>query len=131
MKQAFDYLETIDTDKVSEGTFEVDGNNIKAIISTNELKNKDDALLEAHQKYLDIHVPISGNETFGWKSIKAIEKSRGKYDSERDIEFFNDTPATYFTVSPGDFVIFLSEDAHAPLIGAGTLNKIIFKISID
>ena len=131
LKQAFNYLETIDTDKGSEGTFEVDGNNIKAIISTNELKNKDDALLEAHQKYLDIHVPISGNETFGWKSIKAIEKSRGKYDSERDIEFFNDTPATYFTVSPGDFVIFLSEDAHAPLIGAGTLNKIIFKISID
>ena len=131
LKQAFDFLETIDIGKLSEGTFEVDGNNIKAIIGTNKLKSKDDALLEAHQKYIDIHIPLSGNETFGWKSIKTIEKSTDKYDSENDIEFFNDSPATYFTVSPGDFVIFLSEDAHAPLIGSGTLNKIIFKISID
>lgn len=130
-KKAFDFLETIDFNKYNEGTFEVDGTNIKSIISTNALKTKSDAVLETHKKYIDIHIPISGYETFGWKSAKKLENSIDEYDSENDFELFRDIPTTYFTISPGEFVIFLSEDAHAPLIGTGELRKLIFKIAID
>lgn len=131
-KMAFDFLETIDLKNASEGTFEVDrSGNIKSIISTNELKNESNALLETHRKYIDIHIPISGNEMFGWKSAKELINSAGKYDFENDFELFYDKPSTFFTISPGNFVIFLLEDAHAPLIGAGILTKIIFKIAID
>ena len=130
-KIAFDFLETIDFNNCNEGNFEVEGNNIKSIISTNKLKDKCNALLETHQKYIDIHIPISDNETFGWKSAKKLENSIDVYDSENDFELFRDIPTTYFTISPGEFAIFLSEDAHAPLIGAGEFKKIIFKIAID
>lgn len=128
---AFEFLETIDFNSCNEGTFEVDGNNIKSIISTNNLKAKSDAVLETHKKYIDIHIPISDNETFGWKSAKELEYSIDSYDSENDFELFRDIPTTYFTISPGEFAVFLSEDAHAPLIGVGELKKIIFKIAID
>ena len=131
LKKAFDFLKTIEPDTSTEGTFEVDGNNIKAIVSTNILKNKSDALLETHQKYIDIHIPISSAETFGWKSAKHLGNSCDKYDSEKDIEFFEDNPTTYFSIAPGEFAVFLSEDAHAPLIGTGELKKVIFKIAID
>lgn len=130
-KKAFDFLETIDFNNCNEGKFEVEGNNIKSIISTNKLKDKNNALLETHQKYIDIHIPISDSETFGWKSAKKLENSTDNYDSDKDFELFRDTPTTYFTISPGEFVIFLSDDAHAPLIGIGELKKIIFKIAID
>ena len=53
------------------------------------------------------------------------------YDSENDFELFHDTPTTYFSLTPGEFVVFLPQDAHAPLIGSGELRKIIFKIAID
>ena len=130
-KPAFDFLDTIDYNKCMDGTFEVDGNNIKSIISTNELKAKSEALLETHKKYIDIHIPISDNETFGWKSAKKLVNSIDDYDSENDFELFRDIPTTYITISPGEFAIFLSEDAHAPLIGTGKLKKLIFKIAID
>ena len=130
-EKAFVFLETIDFNNCEEGTFEIDANNIKSIISSNKLKNKNNTLLETHRKYIDIHIPISGNETFGWKSANKLENSLTKYDPENDFELFQDTVSTYFTIVPGEFVIFLSDDAHAPLIGSGELKKIIFKIAID
>lgn len=130
-QKACDYLKTIDINNCKEDSFEVDGDNIKLIISTNQLKSKNDALLETHKRYIDIHIPISGEETYGWKSAKKLNESLEKYDSENDFELFHDKPTTYLTVIPGEFVIFLSEDAHAPLIGSGELKKIIFKIAID
>ena len=130
-KTAFDFLETIDFNNCTEGTFEVDGSYVKLIVSSNDLKNKSDALLETHREHIDIHIPISENETFGWKSAMRLENSIDKYDLENDFELFQDKPTTYFTIPPGDFVIFLSEDAHAPLIGTGILKKLIIKITID
>ena len=130
-KKAFEFLETIDFYNCQEGSFEVDGNSIKLIISSNKLKIKEDALLETHRKYIDIHIPISGNETFGWKSAKQLKKSVDKYSPESDFQLFHDSATTYFTISPGEFAIFLLEDAHAPLIGSDELKKIIFKIAID
>lgn len=130
-QKAFDYLKTIDLANCKDGSFEVDGKNIIAITSSNSLKIKKNALLETHKRYIDIHIPISGKEIFGWKSAKGPMNSVNKYDSENDFELFHDTPTTYITITPGEFVIFLAEDAHAPLIGSGELRKIIFKIAID
>lgn len=131
LKKAFDFLKTIDLNNCSEGSVAVDGSTVKCIISTNELKNKRDQVLETHRKYIDIHVPLSGIEIFGWKSAEKLVESIGEYNSESDFELFHDYPSTYFSITPGEFAIFLSEDAHAPLIGVGELKKIIFKIAID
>ena len=131
LKEAFMFLQTIDLNKCEEGAFKIEGNNIKAIISTNKLKKKEEALLETHKKYIDIHIPISGCETFGWKSAMRLESSAKEYNLENDIQLFHDSASSYFTISPGEFAIFLLEDAHAPLIGSGELKKIIFKIAID
>ena len=103
-EKAFDFLKTLDLDACQEGTFEVDGKNIKAIISTNELKNKDDAILETHQKHIDIQLPISHKETYGWKSADTIDKTIDKYDAEKDLELYvDDIPSIYFTLLPGEF----------------------------
>ena len=130
-EKAFAFLENIDLETCVEGTFQIDGSNIKAIISTNELKNRNNATLETHQKHIDIQIPLSQPETYGWKSASTIDKPKDNYDAVRDIELYNDVPSTYFTLSLGEFAIFLPEDAHAPLIGVGELKKIIFKIPVD
>ena len=41
------------------------------------------------------------------------------------------TAQTYLTIRPGEFVIVWPEDAHAPIIGEGTLRKLIAKVLID
>lgn len=131
-EKAFDFLITLDLETCEEGTFEVDGNNVKAIISTNKLRSKDDAILETHQKHIDIQIPLSHTETYGWKSANTIYRTNNNYDEEKDLELYHeDVPTTYFTLSPSEFVIFHPEDAHAPLIGTGEIKKIIFKIHVD
>lgn len=130
-EKAFEYLKSIELDSCIEGTFEVDGNNIKSIVSTNELKSKETARLETHRKHIDIQIPLSQTETYGWRSFKTMDKTIDNYDSEKDFELFDDEPSAYITLSKGEFIIFFPDDAHAPLIGSGEIKKLIFKILID
>ncbi len=88
-------------------------------------------MLEAHRRFIDIHVPISGDETIGWASLKHLRNITEKYDEGKDVEFFGDEPQSYITVRPGQCVIFFPEDAHAPNIGVGRHKKICVKIAID
>lgn len=88
-------------------------------------------MLEAHRRFIDIHVPISGDETIGWASLRHLRNITIGYDTEKDIEFFGDEPQSYITVRPGQCVIFFPEDAHAPNIGVGRHKKICVKIAID
>jgi YhcH/YjgK/YiaL family protein len=53
----------------------------------------------------------------------------GTYDPGRDIEFFTDRPDVWIPVKPGQFVVFFPEDAHAPLVGAGEIHKIVVKVA--
>ena len=37
----------------------------------------------------------------------------------------------WIATPPGAFCIFFPEDAHAPLVSAGNIRKVIFKIAVD
>lgn len=88
-------------------------------------------MLEAHKRFIDIHVPISNEETIGWASIKHLKNITKPYSEENDIIFYGDEPQSYITVRPGQCVIFFPEDAHAPNIGMGPHRKYCVKIALD
>ena len=37
-------------------------------------------------------------------------------------------PQTYYTLRPGQFTMLLPEDGHAPMVGEGSIRKIIVKV---
>lgn len=88
-------------------------------------------MLEAHRRHIDIHVPQSEEETFGWSPINNLKNCINPYEQDRDVEFFGDEPQCHITVRPGQFIIFFPEDAHAPNIGIGNHRKLCIKIAID
>ncbi|MDE5970456.1 MAG: YhcH/YjgK/YiaL family protein [Muribaculaceae bacterium] len=88
------------------------------------------APLESHKRFIDIHIPISSPERFGWSPTEALTSVDKEYDADNDIIFFNDEPQIYFDIFPGQFVIFFPGDAHAPLIGTGTIRKLCVKIPV-
>ena len=45
-----------------------------------------------------------------------------------DFTFYRDPVERVFTLSPGEFVIFFPEDAHAPCIGEGVIRKMVAKV---
>jgi conserved hypothetical protein len=94
------------------------------------LKSKTETKLETHRKFIDIQIPITREEIFGWKSLKNLKMPTQEYDSQNDFQLFEDEPSTYIRVLPGEFIIFSPEDAHAPLIGEGITRKIILKVAV-
>lgn len=129
-KKAFEYIKAADFEKAEPGKTELQGTDLFVIVSDTTLKNSDDAKLEVHNKYIDIQLPISKSESFGWKGRSQLETAIAAFDEIKDIQFFNDRPTSCFSVSPGDFAIFWPQDAHAPCIGEGVVRKVVVKIKI-
>ncbi len=128
-KAAFDYINTTDLGAMEAGKYEVDGKNIFVNIMERELKAAPDAKIEVHNNYADIQVVVSGApEGFGYTPRHDLMQPIEEFNTEKDIQFFADTPQTTYFVHPGQFTILLPEDGHAPLIGSGVVKKAVVKV---
>ncbi|GHU88053.1 beta-D-galactosidase [Bacteroidia bacterium] len=130
-KQAFDYIKSLDFSKVEPDKVILKDDALIVNINESKLKLSSDAKLEVHNKYIDIQVPLSCEESFGWKRRSECKDITSPFNSEKDIEFYGDIPTTYFTLYPGEFVVFFPEDAHAPCVGEGNIKKIIVKVTVQ
>ena len=131
IKQAFELFAQVDWSQMENGKHELDGKNIFANVQERELKKKEDAKLEVHDKYIDIQILLSGvDESFGWADRSTLIAPKEPFNAEKDIQFFEDEPQTYYTLRPGQFTILRPEDAHAPLVGEGVMRKVILKVLI-
>ena len=129
MRKAFELIASTDWTKIEPGIHELDGKEIYVNVMERELKQMRDAKLEVHNDYIDIQVLVSGqSETFGWSERKDLRKPQGAFNAEKDIQFFDDEPQTYYTLRPGQFTVLFPEDAHAPMVGEGSVRKIIVKV---
>ena len=129
MHKAFALSASTDWTTMEPGIHELDGKDIYVNVMERELKQKPDAKLEVHNEYIDIQVLISGREeSFGWSERKDLKLPQGEFDAEKDIQFFDDVPQTYYTLRPGQFTVLFPEDGHAPMVGEGTMRKIIVKV---
>ena len=91
-------------------------------------KTKEAAVLETHIEMIDIQIPISCAETFGYTPLCNLPDF--EYNAEKDITKYGDTMAqTYVTVNPGQMAIFFPQDGHAPCISdEAEIKKAIFKV---
>lgn len=95
------------------------------------LQPAENANLEAHRKYIDIHVPLDGEETMGWAPVEMLDDVLSVYDAEADFELFGNPSHSLFPVRVGQLAIFYPEDAHAPNIGTGSHHKYCVKVPVD
>lgn len=91
-------------------------------------RTKQTAFLETHVEMIDIQIPLSASETFGYTPL--CDLPAFEYNAEKDITKYGDTqPQTYVTVQPGQFAIFFPQDGHMPCItDAPEIKKAIFKV---
>ncbi len=124
----FDYLQTHRLDTMQAGRYEIDDERLLLMLNINELKTREEALLEVHDRYYDLQIALRIDETFGLSNRSACLSPRGEMDPKADILFFDDQPERYVTLRPGEAIILSPEMAHAPLIGEGEQFKAVFKI---
>jgi YhcH/YjgK/YiaL family protein len=127
-EKVYKFLRSQPIDELADGRYDIDGDNAYMTVSTHEGKNPEEVLLEVHDSYIDIQLPLEGIETFGWRDRMYCEEIAQPYNEAEDITCFAEEAAAFFTVAPPNLVIFFPTDAHAPLIGNGTLKKIVVKV---
>lgn len=130
-KKAFDYIKETDFSKVEDGKYELDGSRLFVSVVSLTGKDKNDAAIETHKKYIDIQLPLLGVEKIGWKPGCELQEESIPYDEAKDIAFYVDRPTAYTKIYPGQFAVYFPEDGHAPGIGEGNIRKVIIKVQVE
>ena len=128
--KAIEYIQTHDLNALEPGKHIIDGDNLFVNIVDSNMKTVRQARLEVHDKYIDIQVPLSKEETFGVKPRSECRLPDGEMNTEKDILFYKDPVEETKTIAPGEAVTFAPDTAHAPLIGEGKIHKAIFKVKV-
>lgn len=123
-----EYLEKVNIKTLSTGKHVIIRGQAYVSIDKVLARDKKNAYLEAHRKYIDIQIIFSGLDTIGWKSVVNCKQVQKGYDKEKDIIFYKEAPDFFIPVSSEFFVIFFPTDAHMPLIGTEEIYKAVLKI---
>ena len=129
--KAMEFLLRPDLNELPVEKYEIAGDRVYAMVAKDPGRKKEDALLETHEKYIDIQFVLAGTDEMGWKTKSLCKHPTGEYDTDSDIQFFADDPDAWLSVGRGFFVIFFPEDAHMPLISAGQLHKVVVKVAVE
>ena len=122
-----EFLKANDLSKMADGKYEIEGKDLFVNITTTKSKTPDEAVIETHDKMIDIQIPINMEETYGYSPVKGLPEV--EFDVENDIaKVPGCTSQFYLKVKPGQFVMFFPQDGHAPCIGEGEIHKAIFKV---
>jgi YhcH/YjgK/YiaL family protein len=131
LKDLFEYLQHNDLSEASTGRIEIHGEDLFINVAEPQLVKADEQKLEVHRAYLDVHIPLTGVETIGWRHLDTIDvPSEKPFDAENDFALYNAPASAYINVQSGEFLIVFPEDAHAPIIGEGKIKKLIAKIKL-
>jgi biofilm protein TabA len=123
---AFEFLRTLKDQTPRK--YALDGDTLYVVVSLEQGKRQDEATLEAHLKYIDIHFSIEGTEHIGWRATTDCDNLKTRYEEEKDFMTFVDLPHVWATLTTGMFVIFFPDDAHAPLVSDDPFRKAVVKI---
>lgn len=126
--KAIEYLKATDLNAQALGKVNLQGNDLVVIFSQTQPKAKEEAKLETHNSFIDIQIPLSGVEVFGY--TPRVELPESEYDADNDISFYDGLAESYVPVKPGMFAIFFPQDAHAPGISPDGVRKIIVKVLV-
>lgn len=123
-----EFLNSHDIQTLEAGKYPIKDKNLFMNLQVAAGRSKEAAFLETHIEMIDIQIPISCAETFGYTPLCDLPDF--EYNTEKDITKYGDTkPQTYVTVNPGQFAIFFPQDGHAPCItDEPEIRKAIFKV---
>lgn len=129
--KALTYIQSTNFSNLSPGKYEIEGENIFAIISEYFTKDEDNKLLEAHCKYLDIQYMAEGNENIGVTTL-TNQQSVKLYDEKDDYILYKE-PCSFQLLKQGMFAVFYPDDLHLPGISTNKIckvKKVVVKVKL-
>lgn len=111
------------------GKYGLGGDNY-ANVELYSTKSLADAKYEAHEKYIDIQILLSGCEKI-YYSEKDTLTFDIPYDSQRDIAFYKEAvEGNYIELNGSNFVVLFPHEAHAPQVQSGNTSEQVLKVVV-
>ena len=130
-EQAFDFLRRPDLANLEDGTYEIEGKRVYALLAHSAGRPREEGRLEVHRKYIDVQYVMSGTDEMGWRPLSTCSQPQDAYNAEDDFQLFDDPATAWVAAGPGSFTIFFPGDPHIPLISTGQLHKAVVKVTVD
>lgn len=126
---AFDFLRREDLASLAPGRYDIQGNDVYAMVQEYETKDLADAKYEAHRKYIDIQYLIEGVENMGYAQTDMLGMV-SPYNDESDFMLLEGEPRLILYHSKEFFILF-PQDAHMPGVSQGEkgrVKKVVVKV---
>lgn len=125
-----EFLKDHDLQTMEVGKYPIKDKDLFLNLTIAKGRAKEVAVLETHIEMIDIQIPLSCEESFGFTPLSDLPKLA--YNAEKDVTLYGDLSAqTYLTLKPGQMAIFFPQDGHAPCISDhAEIKKAIFKVAI-
>ena len=111
--------------------YDIAGDTVFAMVQEYDSKPKSEGFWEAHRKYADIQLVVSGAEHMGYAPVPKL--AAGDYDAERDFLPL-EGEGLFVDMAAGTFMILLPQDAHMPGMAIDTpvpMKKVVVKVRLD
>jgi len=131
-RKAFDYLRSNDFNNIEPGKYEIDGEDIYAIVQQYDTKPMSSGKWEAHKKYIDIQFMVSGKEKMGYSHKNKMIVTH-EYNSDKDALYLKGE-GNFLVAEAGYFAIFFPTDVHMPCIAINLstpVKKVVIKVKSD
>ena len=124
-----DFISSLKTD-IESSKYQLNSNDY-ANVETYNTKLLDSAKFEAHKKYIDIQILLSGRERIYVNDAKNLMVNE-KYNAQKDIEFYSNFVGNsdYVTLDGSNFVMLYPHEAHAPQVALNNNPEIVKKVVI-
>lgn len=128
--EVLEFLKDHDLQTMEVGKYLIKDKDLFLNLTIAKGRAKEAAVLETHIEMIDIQIPLSCEESFGYTPLSDLPKLA--YNAEKDVTLYGDLSAqTYLTLKPGQMAIFFPQDGHAPCISDhAEIKKAIFKVAI-
>jgi len=129
IQKALGFLAATDFLAMAPGRYDIDGDEMFALVQDYVTRPRGDVLWEAHRSYIDVQFIVSGEEMLGYGELSAMQASV-PYDATKDcLRAVGE--GSFVRALPGTFLIFYPQDVHMPGVMASraqAVRKVVVKV---
>ncbi len=131
-KNVYDFIQKLDKN-IKVGKYNLSDSNY-ANVEIYKTKLLENASYEAHEKYIDIQILLSGEERIYYTDRNKLDIEI-PYNESKDIVFYkNEVKGDFATLNGSNFVMLFPHEAHAPQVfinKESEVKKVVVKIKIS
>jgi len=134
-REAFGFLQAA-TPELADGKHHLRGDELFAIVMGYQTQPAETSELEAHRRYLDIQMLLTGREGVICHFVSDLAVLNA-YDPTSDAELYHIPPVApaRFILNPGTFLALFPHDAHMPCLtldhGPEPVRKVVVKVAVE